>query len=124
MADPETILQSRFQEKFTAAVPDVPAGDVFQTLIDMLMSFLTDSLGNNPPATGEEAIARVKTMSPFRQSFLRARAQRAVRLKHGKKAGAAVNPVITDIIRESTGEEQVAFASHVLQITDDDFASA
>lgn len=117
----EDELKRRFQEKLDHSLP---ATDIWTTLIDLLMKFVTGSLaGPNPPATPSAAVDAVKAMSPFRQSFLRAQMERQVRLKHGRQASQAVYPAVMSVAKEATPEEQLRFAGSILEIEDNPFAS-
>lgn len=95
-------------------------------LIEFLMTIVTGACGGSQPqpATPEQAIARVKALTPWQQYALKARAVnylKAKKIRNAKKdAPIAVDVAVTQA-KKATKDEQIALATYITKLGSDDY---
>jgi hypothetical protein len=117
----ENELMGRVQEELNQTAPGFDP-TIIPTFIELLMSLFTNCGGD--PVTPEQAVEKVKKLSPFQQAMLRARLSNAAKRKKIKDARNLADKTadaVEKVAKASTPEERVAFATYIQNITSDDF---
>lgn len=113
----EDVVVQRINDKLDAAAPGVSGLGISDTLIELLMDLLA-SCFNKP--TAEEAVTRVQNMSTFERKMLESRLTRRLKdrdVPDARRVASVACTACQQVAKEATPEERLAFAQHLLPMT-------